>query len=35
VQSDFEGFRSKLLTSKENFEKIWEAVKGQVEAVLE
>lgn len=35
VQSDFEGFRTKLLNAKENFEKIWEAVKGQVEAVLE
>lgn len=35
VQSDFEGFRSKLLASKDNFEKIWDAVKGQVEAVLD
>jgi hypothetical protein len=35
VQGDFEGFRSKLLSAKENFEKIWEAVKSQVEAVLE
>ncbi|KIM27296.1 hypothetical protein M408DRAFT_171942 [Serendipita vermifera MAFF 305830] len=35
VQSDFEGFRTKLLTSKENFEKIWDAVKSQVEAVLD
>ncbi|KAG8783878.1 hypothetical protein FS842_007102, partial [Serendipita sp. 407] len=35
VQSDFEGFRTKLLSSKENFEKIWDAVKSQVEAVLD
>ena len=35
VQSDFEGFRKKLIGSKENFETIWDAVKGQVEAVLE
>lgn len=35
VQADFEGFRTKLLSSKENFDKIWDAVKGQVEAVLE
>ncbi|KAG8836232.1 hypothetical protein FRC17_008968 [Serendipita sp. 399] len=35
VQADFEGFRSKLLSSKENFEKIWDAVKSQVEAVLD
>lgn len=35
VQADFEGFRSKLLSGKESFERIWEAVKPQVEAVLE
>ena len=35
VQADFEAFRSKLLSGKESFERIWEAVKPQVEAVLE
>ena len=35
VQADFEGFRSKLLSGKESFERVWEAVKPQVEAVLE
>jgi hypothetical protein len=35
VQSDFEGFRHKLLTSKEAFDKVWENVKTQVDAVID
>lgn len=35
VQGDFEGFRHKVLSGKESFEKIWESVKPQVEAVVD
>lgn len=35
VQGDFEGFRHKLAVGKENFDKIWESVKTQVDAVID
>lgn len=35
VQEDFEGFRKKLVTSKEQFDKVWESVKTQVDAVID
>lgn len=35
VQGDFEGFRRKLMTGKEVFDKIWESVKSQVESVID
>ncbi|THH08027.1 hypothetical protein EW145_g2983 [Phellinidium pouzarii] len=35
VQGDFEGFRHKIITGKEGFDKIWESVKPQVEAVVD
>lgn len=35
VQGDFEGFRHKILSGKEAFDKIWESVKPQVEAVVD
>ena len=35
VQSDLDGFRRKLLSGKEAFDKVWENVKPQVEAVVE
>lgn len=35
VQGDFEGFRHKLILGKESFDKIWESVKNQVDAVLD
>lgn len=35
VQGDFEGFRRKLLVGKEGFEKVWESVKTQVDAVID
>ena len=35
VQGDFEGFRHKILAGKECFDKIWENVKPQVEAVVD
>lgn len=35
VQGDLEGFRRKLMLGKEGFDKVWENVKPQVEAVIE
>jgi hypothetical protein len=35
VQGDFEGFRKKLTDGKEGFEKVWESVKSQVDAVVD
>lgn len=35
VQGDFEGFRHKILSGKDSFDKIWESVKPQVEAVVD
>lgn len=35
VQDDMEGFRQKLASGKENFRRIWENVKAQVESVIE
>lgn len=35
VQGDFEGFRHKILAGKECFDKIWENVRPQVEAVVD
>lgn len=35
VQPDLEGFRRKLLTGKEVFDRVWDNVKPQVEAVVE
>lgn len=35
VQGDFEGFRHKMALGKEAFDKIWEKVKGQVDAVID
>lgn len=35
VQNDMEGFRHKLLSGKENFHRVWENVKVQVESVIE
>ncbi|PFH50554.1 hypothetical protein AMATHDRAFT_3837 [Amanita thiersii Skay4041] len=35
VQGDFEGFRHKLTVGKESFDKVWESVKAQVEAVVD
>ena len=35
VQGDFEGFRRKLLVGKEGFDKVWESVKTQVDAVID
>ncbi|TFK43129.1 hypothetical protein BDQ12DRAFT_622014 [Crucibulum laeve] len=35
VQGDFEGFRHKLSIGKEAFDKVWESVKGQVDAVID
>ncbi|GJJ07801.1 hypothetical protein Clacol_002006 [Clathrus columnatus] len=35
VQPNLEGFRHKLLAGKEAFEKVWENVKPQVEAVID
>jgi len=35
VQGDFQGFRSKLLLGKENFDRVWESVKNQVDAVID
>ena len=35
VQPDFEGFRRKLNNSKEQFDKVWESVKTQVDAVID
>lgn len=35
VQNSMEGFRTKLASGKENFDRVWENVKTQVEAVIE
>jgi hypothetical protein len=35
VQGDFDGFRQKLLAGKEGFDKVWESVKTQVDAVID
>ncbi|KAI0075394.1 hypothetical protein K474DRAFT_1646537 [Panus rudis PR-1116 ss-1] len=35
VQGDFEGFRHKLVVGKEGFDKVWESVKTQVNAVID
>ena len=35
VQGDFEGFRHKIASGKESFDKIWESVKPQVENVVD
>ena len=35
VQPDFEGFRHKLTLGKEGFDKVWETVKGQVDALID
>ncbi|KZT66994.1 hypothetical protein DAEQUDRAFT_767517 [Daedalea quercina L-15889] len=35
VQGDFEGLRHKLLVGKEGFDKVWESVKTQVDAVID
>lgn len=35
VQGDFQGFRHKLMVGKENFDKVWESVKTQVDAVID
>jgi len=35
VQSDFQGFRTKLLAGKEQFDRVWETVRSQVEAVID
>ncbi|GBE78919.1 Uncharacterized protein SCP_0201160 [Sparassis crispa] len=35
VQGDFDGLRHKLLIGKEGFDKVWETVKSQVDAVID
>ena len=35
VQPDFEGFRHKLALGKDSFDKVWESVKTQVDAVID
>ncbi|KAF8306250.1 hypothetical protein DL93DRAFT_2232656 [Clavulina sp. PMI_390] len=35
VQNDMDGFRQKLVSGRENFNRVWENVKGQVEAVID
>lgn len=35
VQGDFEGFRHKLVVGKDGFDKVWESVKAQVDAVID
>ncbi|RXW21172.1 hypothetical protein EST38_g4664 [Candolleomyces aberdarensis] len=35
VQGDYEGFRHKLSLGKESFDKVWETVKSQVDAVID
>ncbi|KAF5349334.1 hypothetical protein D9758_011757 [Tetrapyrgos nigripes] len=35
IQSDYEGFRRKLIQGKEQFDKIWDSVKTQVDAVID
>jgi len=35
VQGDFQGFRHKLMVGKDNFDKVWESVKAQVDTVID
>ncbi|TCD69176.1 hypothetical protein EIP91_008472 [Steccherinum ochraceum] len=35
VQGDFDGFRHKLQVGKEGFDKVWDSVKNQVDAVID
>ncbi|TFY79176.1 hypothetical protein EWM64_g4836 [Hericium alpestre] len=35
VQGDYDGFRHKLLVGKQAFDKVWESVKTQVDAVID
>jgi hypothetical protein len=35
VQGDFDGFRHKLTVGKEGFDKVWDSVKNQVDAVID
>ncbi|KAJ7895660.1 Ser/Thr protein phosphatase [Mycena olivaceomarginata] len=35
VQGDFDGFRGKLVAGKEGFDKVWDSVKTQVDAVID
>ncbi|KAK7051354.1 hypothetical protein VNI00_004854 [Paramarasmius palmivorus] len=35
IQGDYEGFRHKLVAGKEQFDKVWESVKTQVDAVID
>ncbi|ETW84408.1 hypothetical protein HETIRDRAFT_312099, partial [Heterobasidion irregulare TC 32-1] len=35
VQADFDGFRHKLRAGKEAFDKVWDSVKSQVDAVID
>lgn len=35
VQTDFDGFRRKLAVGKEGFDKVWDTVKAQVDAVVD
>jgi len=35
VQGDYDGFRRKVLAGKENFDKVWESVKLQVDAIID
>ncbi|KAK0242204.1 hypothetical protein EDD85DRAFT_876574 [Armillaria nabsnona] len=35
IQSDFEAFRRKLISGKEQFDKVWDSVKTQVDAVID
>jgi Protein of unknown function (DUF2433) len=35
VQADFEGFRHKLALGKDNFDRIWDSVKTQVDVVID
>jgi hypothetical protein len=35
VQGDFDGFRHKLAIGKDGFDKVWESVKTQVDAVID
>ncbi|KAI0269422.1 hypothetical protein BC834DRAFT_820350 [Gloeopeniophorella convolvens] len=35
VQGDYEGFRTKMKTGKESFDRVWESVKSQVDTVID
>lgn len=35
VQGDYDGFRRKLIAGKEGFDKVWESVKLQVDAIID